>query len=59
MQFKPAYEDVVRDGIASLPEMEDIQLELPLPEQPDAENRKDAGLQPDFILPGQAPGPAG
>ncbi|MFF2323118.1 hypothetical protein ACFVTJ_18885 [Agrobacterium sp. NPDC058088] len=44
MPFKPSYEDLaLRDGIASLPEMENIQLELPLPRQADAENRVDAG----------------
>ncbi len=35
MPFKPSYEDLaLRDGIASLPEMENIQLELPLPARP-------------------------
>ncbi|KIV67048.1 MULTISPECIES: hypothetical protein [Agrobacterium] len=43
MPFKPSYEDpALRDGIASLPEMEDIQLELPLSQQAEAENRVDA-----------------
>lgn len=44
MPIKPSYEDLaLRDGIASLPEMENIQLELPLPRQADAENGVDAG----------------
>ncbi|WCK77985.1 hypothetical protein [Agrobacterium fabrum] len=44
MPFKPSYEDLaLRDGIASLPEMENIQLELPLPRQADAENRVETG----------------
>ena len=47
MPFKPSYEDLVlRDGIASLPEMEDIQLELPLSRQAEAENRVDAKPDP-------------
>ncbi|MCZ7447301.1 hypothetical protein O8B93_06835 [Agrobacterium rhizogenes] len=53
MPFKPSYEDLVlRDGIASLPEMENIQLELPLPRQADAENRVEAGLEPDPVSAG-------
>ncbi|CUX64489.1 MULTISPECIES: hypothetical protein [Agrobacterium] len=48
MPFKPSYEDLaLRDGIASLPEMENIKLELPLPRQVDAENRIGAVLEPD------------
>ncbi|TCV49260.1 hypothetical protein [Agrobacterium tumefaciens] len=47
MPFKPSYEDLaLRDGIASLPEMEDIQLELPLSPQAEAENRIDANPEP-------------
>lgn len=47
MPFRPAYEDLaLRDGIASLPEMEDIQLELPLLQQAEAENRVDAKPDP-------------
>ncbi len=43
MPFRPADEaPVLRDGIASLAEMEDIQLELPLSQQAEAENRADA-----------------
>ncbi|CVI64839.1 MULTISPECIES: hypothetical protein [Agrobacterium] len=44
MPFKPSYDDLaLRDGIASLPEMEDIQLELPLSRQAEAEDLIDAG----------------
>ena len=47
MPFKLSYEDLVlRDGIASLPEMQDIQLELPLSQQAEAENRVDAKPDP-------------
>ncbi|WP_172801668.1 hypothetical protein [Agrobacterium tumefaciens] len=47
MPFKPSYENAaLRDGIASLPEMENIQLELPLSQQAEAENRVDAKPDP-------------
>lgn len=47
MPFKPSYENAaLRDGIASLPEMENIQLELPLSQQAEAENRVDVKPDP-------------
>lgn len=51
MPFRPADEaPVLRDGIASLPEMEDIQLELPLSQGADAKNRHHAGPEPDLLM---------
>ncbi len=46
MPFRPADETpVLRDGIASLPEMEDIQLELPLSCRTGRDIEGDAGLK--------------